>query len=123
MVQNRLEDRTDRLTERLQDEAGRSVDYQQGITTVSAVVATPVDEFHEIFNEDGISTRVQFRSWIVEASDLSAIDEPRPGDRITDTIDSVEYIFEVQPIDEKRPCVEWFDTSRKMFLIHSIRVQ
>jgi hypothetical protein len=121
MTQNRLQDRVDRLAERLQDEAGRSVVYLQGIATVS-ITATAADKIHTVYNEDGIPTKVQFSDWIISTSEMSLLAEPRPGDRIIETLGGVEYIYEVQPIDDKRPCFEWHDTGHTMFRIHTIRV-
>ena len=116
---NRLQDRVDRLAERLQDEAGRSVVYLQGETERIVGTATPVDETYIIHNDEGPPTEIQGVDWLITASLLEGL-TPRAGDEIQETIGSVEHTYQVLPMD-KRPCCEWHDNAGTILVVHTKR--
>lgn len=120
MATNLLQDGADWLGERLKESAGRSMSYTQGNTTLATVTGVPSAKIYHSF-DNGAETLVHSLDWIVSADDVALT--PRPGDRITETLGGVEYIYEVMPIDDDRPCCEWHDNARKLLLIHTKRVQ
>lgn len=106
---------------RLHQQAGESVSYQQGSTTITGITAVPDNVAYTVLDGDGTTTQVQVTDWLIKVSDLTV--EPRAGDRITRVIGATTYKYDVLPIDDDRPCCEWHDNAHVMLLVHSKRVQ
>lgn len=118
----RLQDAIGRLADRLIQQDGRSVDYQQGESTVvSGITAVPTDEEYKVFDGDGGFVQVQSTDWIFRVSDLAGV-APRPGDEVTEIRAGVVRKYQVMPID-KRPCCEDHDNAGVMVVVHSKRIQ
>ena len=109
------------LAGKLQDSAGRSVTYWRQAQEVT-LVGTPQRHDYEVTDDDGIPRRETFYDWIFTASEMVFNDgetiEPRPGDRISETLDGVEYSYEAMPL-EKRPVAEWTDSAGVMKTVHT----
>ena len=108
------------MADRLLERDGRSVTYTQASTTVTGITSTPMDEEYSIWDGEGGHTKIQSNDWIFKLSDLDGL-TPFPGDRITETRNGVERVYEVMPID-KRPCVEDHDSGGVMVVVHSKRI-
>ncbi len=118
----RMQNAIARLSNRLQQSDGRAVVYQQGASlTIENITAVPTDEVYKVFDGNGVMTQVQSVDWIFKASSLSSI-TPKPGDRIAETINGTEYLYDVFPIGDL-PCYEWHDNSREMLVLHTKRIQ
>lgn len=109
------------LAEKLQSAAGRSITYRRG-SQVATLTATPQKQDYEVTDDDGIPRREVYYDWTFAAADLDFVDgetiEPRPGDRIIETLNGVEFTYEVMPIG-KRPAAEWTDTAGVMRTVHT----
>lgn len=116
----RFEDAIGRLADRLLERDGRSVSYTQASTTVTGITAVPQDEEYSVWDGEGGHTKIQSNDWILKLSDLDGL-EPRPGDRVTETRNGVERVYEVMPID-KRPAAEDHDNAGVMVVVHSKRI-
>lgn len=111
-----------RLASRLQQVDGRAVVYQRGATlTIENITAVPTEEIYKVMSGDGMMTQIQSIDWIFSASALATI-TPKPGDRIAETINGTEYLYDVFPIGDL-PCYEWHDSSREMLVLHTKRIQ
>jgi hypothetical protein len=77
-----------------------------------------------VLDEDGIPTRILSQDWTFVGSELVLEGEPiepRPGDRIVQTIDGDEFPFEVMPL-ERKPCFKRLDASGRLIVVHTKRV-
>jgi hypothetical protein len=91
---------------KLEREFGVLVRIIRGVNTSAEFTARRADrEYLSIGAEYGIEIKITMRDFILQVSS-SVIDgdsiEPRTGDRIMEGLE----IFEIQPIDEKKPSVE-----------------
>lgn len=110
--------------ETLRPLAGVAVTYTRGSDSLEELDAIPTEERYSVPDEQGILQEIHSRDYLVKTSELivdgSAV-EPRVGDRITETIGSVDMIFEVFPVDGQR-CFRYRDASRGTIRIHTKRV-
>ena len=69
-------------------------------------------------NLDG-GARVQWgdRDYLIEVADLT-FGEPKLGDRITETIDDVEVVFEVMTPSTGEPAWRYSDQTRTLWRLH-----
>jgi hypothetical protein len=85
------------LAAKLKSDASHEVTYARGAASV-AVYATVGTSEHQNTDDDGVTEIVVTRDYLVTPADLviagSAV-EPRPGDRITETIAGASETFEV----------------------------
>lgn len=111
------------LGEQLQGAAGIEVEYGRRSASLT-MVGWPSMHEYEVLDEDGIPTRILSQDWTFVAAELVLDDqpiEPRPGDRITQTVDGEEFPFEVMPL-EKKPCFERLDAAGRLVVVHTKRV-
>jgi hypothetical protein len=104
--------------------AGATVAYRRGDKTIDCLDAIPTQETYTVADEQGILQEIHSRDYLVDAANLvinKAVVEPRVGDRITETIDGQDMVFEVFPIEKQR-CFRYRDASRATIRIHTKRV-
>jgi len=121
---NLMQDGATWLGEQLQAAAGRSVTYRRGNRSAT-LTAVPSQHEYDVLDEDGFATKRQSYDFVVTAADLvlgSDTIEPRPGDRIDDTINGEERHFELMPLGD-RPCCEWHDVTGIQLIVHCKRIK
>lgn len=111
----------DRLADRLSEQDGRSVLYQQGTTVYGGMTGVPMDEEYEVADDMGGFVKMQVTNWIVKRESL-AFSTVLPGDRITEVRGTEERVYEAQPIGN-RPVAEDHDNAGVMVMIHTKRIQ
>lgn len=118
---NLLQTSAMKLASLLKSHAGSSVSYlRRGVPTVS-FTATSRNQDYEVVTES-TSTIITARDYTFTKADLDAESiTPREGDRISETIAGVAYMFEVLPIGNK-PCAEWLDKEGVMLIVHTKKV-
>lgn len=120
---NILQDGAAWLGGQLKDHAGTSITYQRGVDTVTITATATLHEY-EVVDQDGLSTMVLSRDYLVHAADLvlgGAEIAPRAGDQITETIGGVACSFEVMPLGMKKE-YEPVDKDGLLLLIHTKKV-
>lgn len=83
------------------------------------LTATPQQVTYQVPTGDGGLTLVEAWDWTITASELGF--DPVEGDEITETLNSVERIYETLSIGDK-PCFEWLDTAGILIVVHTKRV-
>lgn len=125
---NMLQRGTSWFDERTKSAGGRTITYQQkGQDAISLTATQEIKEYTLLSDSGTVDATGRFMSterfestdWFVTKADMQGI-VPRKGDRILETIDSVEHAYEVLPVG-KRPPSERFDTFGTMLIIHSKR--
>ncbi len=104
--------------------AGTTVAYQRGSETIPELKAIPTEEKYSVPDEQGVLNEIHSRDYLVETNRLKIggeVVEPRAGDRITETIEGQDMVFEVFPVDKQR-CFRYRDASRQSIRIHTKRV-
>ena len=107
-------------------ETGKYCRDPSGVLFVELRGTPVVNEYEVIDDESGLTTKVLYHDWIFRAADLVLPGEfvamlPRKGDRWKPTINGVEEIYEVLPVD-KRPCFERHDPAGVLLLVHTKKV-
>jgi hypothetical protein len=106
------------LGTRLQNAAGRTATYTRYSGTTVALTAVPSVHAYEVVDE-GIHTLVTSWDFVIPRDDLGF--DPAQGDQITETLNSVATVYEVQPIGSL-PCFEWLDSSGLLLKVHTKKV-
>lgn len=104
---------------------GGEVTLVRGSTETSGVTAQMFINKYEGENDEGLTETIQVNDFVLDRSDYafgSGEVEPRCGDRIKLTIDSVEHTFEVLPIPNGKTH-EWADASGDEWLIHTRHIE
>lgn len=113
------------LVRRQQRAAGREVVYSRGDEAVT-LTSWPGSSTLTAAIEDPGSVVVQSdRCYLFAAADLyigGANVLPMRGDRITETIEGEECVFELM-YQDGRPQYEWNDITRKILRVHTKRVK
>jgi hypothetical protein len=104
-----------------QKAAGETVTYTRGaesITLAAAVVGRTVFAS----NEEG-AARISFgdRDYLIGVADLT-FGAPRIGDRVTQTIDGADVVFEIKDLDTGEPPWRFSDPDRTTWRVHVKRV-
>lgn len=114
------------LAGQLKDHAGRSVVLsRKGATSSDPIIGTVAAVQYEVVDETGIVTLIKSFDWTFTAADvmLAGVQvEPRPGDRLAETLNGAAVQYEVMDLG-KKPAVEWLDSSGIMLLVHTKKVQ
>lgn len=108
------------LGSKLQDAAGTTVTYRRADKSIS-VTATHALAEHDIIDTEGFATKVKSHDWTFTAAELLLFAEqltPRPGDRI----EAGDDVYEVLPLDDKKPCVEPLDADGILVVVHTKKV-
>lgn len=109
------------LASTLKNFAGVSVSYIRRGQAAVSFTATSRNQDYEVVTES-TSTIITARDYTFTKADLDAESiTPREGDRISETIAGVAYMFEVLPIGNK-PCAEWLDKEGVMLIVHTKKV-
>jgi hypothetical protein len=120
---NLLQDGAAWLGGQLKDHAGTSITYQRGVSTVTITATATLHEY-EVVDQEGFSTTVLSRDYLVHAADLvlgGAEIAPRSGDLIAETIGGVACTFEVMPLGMKKE-YEPVDRDGLLLRIHTKKV-
>lgn len=111
------------LADALTNNASRQVTYARGADQAAVQAAVGRTEF-ELDNGTGIIQRFESRDYLVKTADLvlgGAAALPEPGDRITETVGSTTYTYEVvAPVGQ--PCWRYADPYRTLLRIHTKHV-
>lgn len=110
------------LSDRLEAVASRAVSYRQGVTAIIAINGVPSEESYRVTSGEGVSTWIHTTDWMFAVADMSGV-TPRPGDRIHETLGTVQRIYEVQPISDDEPCTKQLDNGNVMIVVHTKRIQ
>lgn len=120
-MSNRLQDATDRLSERLQSEASRTASYRRCGEELATPSVTFIDEVYEVMDPSGARVAMHSVDCIIARSDLSGITS-MPGDQIVESLNGVEVVYEVTNLED-RDCCENYDTSGLMLVMHTHQVE
>ena len=106
---------------------GTSIQIRRQGNPVGEAVTGIVDEVTTTVPQSGtgIDVVVSFRSYEIKATDYivnGAVSEPRRGDVIIETINSVEHWFEALPF-ETLPAVESLDSDKARWLVRTKRAK
>lgn len=110
------------ISDRMQAVAGRTITYIRGPATSVTAVGVPVEERYKTVGDDGCLTWFHSTDWCIAAADLDEL-TPRPGDRISETLNGDERVYEVLPISDAEPCFKPTDTSGIRVTVHTKRIQ
>ena len=99
------------------------VSYRQGTLPPFDIIAVMTMTDYEVADENlGFFTVVVLTDWQVRQADFDTAGvKPRAGDLIAKTLNGIECLYELVPID-KRPAAEWSDTFGLLLLLHSKKV-
>ena len=102
--------------------AGLAGVYARGATESEPIIGVPTQHEYEVIDDEtGLPSKVISYDWTFTAAELllgGDVITPRSGDRWKPTIDGTQETYEVLPIG-RRPCVERFDASGKLLLVHT----
>lgn len=105
--------------------AGRTVRYSRGPLSSEDINAVCTERRDEAVDEQGLITTLVNYDWTFTTTEMDIRGEqiePRAGDRITETLDGTEYVYEVMPLPNKKTH-EWADTSGIMTVVHTKRIR
>jgi hypothetical protein len=117
---NLLQDGTDWLIDRLEEEAGRTVTYTRGVLTLAMTAICEEQEYAVTDDKRLIPVRIVSHDFILRRSQITfggAVSDPRAGDRIIDNAGT----FELMPLGVS-PCFQWLDPDGDMVLVHTKKV-
>lgn len=100
--------------------ATRTVTYRRGTATVT-VQATVGRTVFEQEDGNGAIVRMQVRDYLIDAADLVLGGQPtlpECGDRITETVGTTQFIYEVMPLGTE-PHWRYSDPYRQTLRIHT----
>jgi hypothetical protein len=105
---------------------GVSVTYTRGATTVTILDtdgAAWVGRTAFASTQQG-AARVEWgdRDYLILASALAALGEPQVGDRVAETVEGVELVFEVKTPRTGEPAWRYSDPTRTVYRVHAKRV-
>lgn len=112
------------LGARLKTAAGRSFVLTRGAASTAAFTAAVASCEYEEMGDDGLQTSVRYDDLTIVAADVVVSGsqvEPRDGDVLAETLNGVVIQYEVLPL-QKRPAVEWLDSSGILLLVHTKRI-
>ena len=95
--------------------AGESVTYSRGATELD-ITALVGDTRTEQTLDGGQIIDSRVRDFLVDADDITDLDEPQAGDRIRQTIGSTVYIFEAMEVAGE--VWRWSDPQHNRYRIH-----
>lgn len=96
-----------------------SVIYARGASTVSDVSATVGQTIFRLEDGAGPVEYWESRDYLIDAADLTSLGEPEAGDRITQTLNGTDEIFEVMAPADEAPW-RWSDAhGRTVYRIHT----
>lgn len=104
--------------------AGRTITYtRRGQSFTATGTPHKVDYETDVDSQTGLALAVTFYDWTFTFSDLGfdnddTLFEGLPGDQITETLNGVDYVYEVMPL-MKRKAMEWVDSAGVLVVIHS----
>ena len=102
------------LLDRSRAAAGTTATYIRGASRTSiTIVRTARSE--TVDDGSGVPIAVRRFSLVVRSSDLSS--EPRPGDRIEESIGSETVTWEVLPPSDGEPCFRWWDRAQSAYVV------
>lgn len=111
------------LAGQLHQHASHSAAYLRGGVPVALVPATVAKNTYQVTDiETGVVTNVIAFDFTIRRKLLKTVEgsqiEPREGDQIRITLNSLTMTYEVLPVGD-RQCWEWADTSGILVLIHT----
>jgi hypothetical protein len=119
---NMFERGANRLQNRLRDKCGATIAYSRkvGSITTTKTVKAVIGKFHFVIDRGGGEgvVHAHSRDYIVLASALDTFGDPRPGDKIAETIDGVARNYEVMAPDGEQPW-RWSDEYSIAYRIHT----
>jgi len=106
--------------------AAVAITYSRGSQSVSIAEADEAawpDNTRFSSNQEGGARLIWGdRDYLIKVSALTAMGEPREGDRITETINGTAMIFQVMTPDTGEPSWRYSDTQRTLYQLHVKRV-
>jgi len=114
-----LDDGAAWLLARTQQAAGSAMTYARGSsrTTITGVRRANVERVND---ENGIPVAVRRHSIVVKAAEITF--EPRPGDRIEETIANDSVVWEILPPADGEPCFRWWDRAKTAYVVDVAQV-
>jgi hypothetical protein len=114
------------LAGQLARHASHSAAYLRGGIPIALVPATIAKNTYEVTDvETGVITNVIAFDFTIRRKLLKTVEgdqiEPREGDQIRITLNSLLMNFEVLPLPD-RPCSEWADSSGILLIVHTKEV-
>lgn len=100
-------------------EHGITVVFSRGGVLSDAFTATALDVDVEVTSEEGFRTQAQSRAFRLPVSAVAISGspvEPRRGDRLTLTENSVEMVFEIMPMSDNVPAVSLLSGGYRWFV-------
>lgn len=123
------------LNRRLKQAAGIAITYTRGAETITIAAtagawASGASRFSSIL-DNGQRIEWSDRDYLIPAALLTALPaspgsvagEPIAGDRITETINGVESVFEVMLPDTGEPAARFSDSGRTRYRVHTKQVK
>lgn len=102
-------------------DASKAVSYARGLDSVTLRARKTGRRDQSVDASAGLMTEVREWDWILTASDLvlaSVATEPHIGDRITETIDGTDFVFEVLATGSEG-CWRWNDRNQTAYRVHA----
>src|SRR5687767_14536508 len=106
------------LGTKLQAAGGRAVVYRRGTKDV-AITITPLDLEEVVEETEDVGTEIDNHDWSITASELVLNGEtinPQQGDVIEETLNGVEYEYQVLPRAVNKPAWAWLDKGTRTIL-------
>lgn len=103
---------------------GTTVAISRGPQTTAGVTVEPYQNDYTVEEADGLVTVMSIRDFLVLVTDYvigGRVVAPQRGDRFTETIGGVEYVFEAAPLPGM-PVAQWTDTDGGKWLVHTKKV-
>jgi len=125
MSRNLLQTSAAWLGEQLQEHCSWRVDITQDTTVISGLKATLVIAEHEVVGEEGYLVRVESYDWTFVAKDLTRANSSfvlRSGAQILHTDCGKTTRYEVAPLSETKPAVQFLDAGGVMLTVHTKKV-
>lgn len=116
---SRFSDQLARGLDRLREQAGKTITYTRGASSVS-LTAVVGQSAHEQLDETGMPITAQSRDYLIKASSLvlaSVAVLPQQGDEITDS----GATFAVRSVGSEAPW-RYSDLSRTTIRVHTVEV-
>ena len=112
----------DRVIRAAERAFGVTVQFQAGVNLSEEFTARRADQIYTVTGaEYGVEIQITMRDFILPVASV-VVDgdtlEPRTGNRITEG----DEVFEIQPIDDKRPAVE-LQSGGYEWLVHTKKVE
>lgn len=114
-----LDDGASWLLAQTQAAAGKSATYIRGSSRTSVTVVRR-SRGERIDDGNGIPVVVRRHSIVIASAELEH--EPRPGDRIEETVAGSLVTWEVLPPEDGEPCFRWWNREQTAYVIHVTQV-